>query len=110
MNWMAGLVTDRAVRMSVRASRVLGFLNRSSAASNAPFRRLLSFTVRGSTGMPVLNAALILGRERGRAGPAGRRRRERSVKSARNGRWTRREWIEVSRVGGDFSIVAWRAL
>ena len=59
--------------------------------------------------MPTLSAMLILGSERGSSWMAGWRRWERSAKSARKGRWTRKLSIAVVSVGGLFSIVAWSA-
>ena len=82
MNWIAGFVTCSAVRMSLSASSVLGLSNRFSAAPKALWRRSLSLVVFGRIGVPTLNAVLIAGSERGSSLTAGRRRCERSAKSA----------------------------
>ena len=105
---ISGLVTESVSRRSLSARSVVGSCTRSSSARNTSSVFLFSVTVCGSTLMPAASAALSFGSAIGNSFAAGSRRRERSVKSARNGRCTRKLAIAVSSVGGFFSIVAWR--
>jgi hypothetical protein len=53
----------------------------------------VSSGTRGRTPVPATSAEFSGGRERGSSWAAGRSRRERSAKSARKGRWTRKEGL-----------------
>ena len=86
-------------------SPVFGFCTSWSSASNVFAVALFRSGLFLSTGMPTLNAVFSFGSALGSTFAAGRRRRERSAKFARNGRCTRKLSIAVCSVGGFFSIV-----
>ena len=104
-----GAATRTSVLRSLIPSSVFGSRASLSSARNTFSVFWLRVGLAWTTGRPTRSAEFSFGRAVGRTSIAGRKRFDRSVKSTRNGRWTRKLAIAASSVGGPFAIVAWRA-